>query len=71
MKWEDTRTVHIMGLSAQVHDHGYERMGEIVSVNVTSQRTKTRNTGGKSRWEWSGQGNCGVVVKSFAEATPA
>lgn len=71
--WEDTRTVHIGGLTAQVHDHGYERIPEIVAVNITSQKIK--KTGGKwgkpNRWEWSGQGTCAIEVKSFAEEAPA
>jgi hypothetical protein len=70
--WEDTRTVHMGGLTAQVHDHGYERTSEIVGTTITNERTKTRNRPGKPpSWEWNGVGSCAIKVNSFAEDAPA
>ena len=70
--WEDTRSVAVGSLPAQVvNSHGYERIGEIVGITRGPEHTKTKNIPGKGgSFNWQGAGNAKIKVSSFSEEAP-
>ena len=70
--WEDTRSVAVGSLPAQVvNTHGYERIGEILNIARGKEYTKTKNIIGKgSSFNWQGEGTARIKVSSFAEVAP-